>query len=152
MPRSSKALALLKSLPDDDFKTDDAAQGLQLHLNPDRALAKAVLAVAAEVADLVAKETPETKVPDYSKQINIISNTLAAVAKALGDVAGLKHEINALTKAVSEIQKPDLSPVVKALEGITKGQIDLAEVMSLPRKFTRDGAGEPNGTEIEWPN
>ena len=139
--RSSKALEALDRIPDDEFERPEAASPVQID---DRAVVKALADVAAAVRD----RPEEKEEADYTRALERIASAVGSLAGMDTAIAGMRHEISALTKAVSAIEAMDLKPVVEAINAMSSAQKALSQTLSAPRVLTFDKNGEPSGIRI----
>ena len=64
------------------------------------------------------------------------------------DLAGLRGDIQSLTKAVAERQALDLSGVADAIKSLQETQRALISTMKAPKELTFDKQGNPTGLRI----
>jgi len=143
--RSSKALDALGMIPDDEFERPEAPGPVEID---DRALVKALAEVAAAVRD----RPDEAAEPDYTDALGAIAKGMNGLSAIRTEVAGLRGDVAALVRAVSEIKPTDMEPICEAIRSIVTAQKSLAASMTAPRVLTFDSKGEPNGVRIERPN
>ena len=145
--RSSKALEALDQIPDEEFERPEASGPMQID---DRALTRAITLVAEAIAEASAK--PEEPEPDYTKALGAIAAGLGGMASIRAEIAGLRDDISALTRAIGQIKPTDMAPICEAIQSVVVAQKSLSSAMTAPRVLTFDKNGEPTGLRIERVN
>lgn len=118
------------------------------------------------LANLVMEdEAPEPTDPELLRLIGELTEAVKAfkapaldvgpVAKAISampsvskDIAGLRGDIQSLTKAVSKRQALDLSGVADAIKSLQETQNALISTMKAPKELTFDKQGNPSGIRL----
>jgi hypothetical protein len=77
-----------------------------------------------------------------------VAKAISAMPNVSKDIAGLRGDIQSLTKAVSEKQALDLSGIADAIKSLQETQKALISTMKAPKELTFDKQGNPSGIRI----
>jgi hypothetical protein len=77
-----------------------------------------------------------------------VAKAISAMPNVSKDIAGLRGDIQSLTKAVSEKQALDLSGIADAIKSLQETQKALISTMKAPKELTFDKQGNPTGLRI----
>jgi hypothetical protein len=77
-----------------------------------------------------------------------VVKAISAMPSVSKDIAGLRGDIQSLTKAVTERQALDLSGIADAIKSLQETQKAIISTMKAPKELTFDKQGNPSGIRI----
>jgi len=86
------------------------------------------------------------KAPSFD--ITPVAKAIASIPSVSKDISGLRDDVKALTRAVSERQALDLSGIADAIKSLQETQKALISTMKAPKELTFDKQGNPTGLRI----